>query len=535
MTGTRITLTIITLALTCGSLFASQLHQEDGIFPSHSTQYIRKQTRNASTDIDACFYNPAGLAFMKGEGLFINFSTQTVHKRREHTMSYHHIDVSIPTLGMNVRRETENPNAYTNRAKGGLGSGECYFAEVTAPANPDLYLAYKDNVRGHDYVVYLSLGLMQAAPDFTYPRGLAILDWGNMAMAEQINAVGDWLLLGSEYQRYTYESSKAIRTEYFIGMTAGFSMKIIDMLSAALGIRYIYYTGGQEIRIKGIEQRFSNVVVQTLYDGMNSDWHLHTTYQGHGAGIIIGANVRPHSIVNIGLRYEYYPPAELDKRTKKFMAPAKIEATGNLDLFKDGKNRSYYQGGSGSSRLIATYPQSLSLGVSVLAYRGLSIDAGFDLYFRSENKMEGGKEKLFETGYRIGAGAEYFIKEGVAISAGYSYNDPGLKKNNNTESDPLLRSHTIGAGLGIKVDDNMDVNLGFAYILLEDARVDEAKSAASQMEVLGSTIDVYSTSYTTKKFGEEMFLVGLGVSYRWDLKKKQKADVPMTLKKKKEE
>jgi len=65
------------------ALFASQLNQEDGIMPNQSAEYVRTQSRNASLDADAAFYNPAGTAFMKRKGLYVMFSSQTLYARKD--------------------------------------------------------------------------------------------------------------------------------------------------------------------------------------------------------------------------------------------------------------------------------------------------------------------------------------------------------------------------------------------------------------------------------------------------------------------
>jgi len=58
---------------------ATRLNQEEGIWPNHSADWVRTLNRFASTDVDAAFYNPAGLAFMKKKGLHIQFTSQTIH------------------------------------------------------------------------------------------------------------------------------------------------------------------------------------------------------------------------------------------------------------------------------------------------------------------------------------------------------------------------------------------------------------------------------------------------------------------------
>ena len=72
---------IILLAISIFStLFIAEIYAGSIDYLSNqSAEYIRTFSRNASTDADAVYYNPAGTALM-GEGLFIDISNQIVLK-----------------------------------------------------------------------------------------------------------------------------------------------------------------------------------------------------------------------------------------------------------------------------------------------------------------------------------------------------------------------------------------------------------------------------------------------------------------------
>jgi len=523
-------------------LLATELNQEDGIFPSHSAEYVRTLNRNASTDADASFYNPAGLAMMEKTGLYINFSNQTLYKKRTHTMDFYQLDISTNLLGImpiEISQPTENPGIYSNMARGGLNSDDSYYMEITAPAMPDLNLVYRGKNFGQDWAAYLSLGIMQAAPDVTFPRGLATVDWGNLTMGEQLNAVNNELLsllgLSSHFKSYTYETNVAVRTEYYIGGTAGLAYQVIDMLSTAVGFRYIYYTGRQTIKVTGVDESFSNSLTQTLFDGVKSDWDIDTEYTGHGYGIITGIDLRPINALNIGIRYEYYLPATVTKKTKSFLVSSLLEGSGQLDIFKDGTaNEEYdsgdgYAHGSGVSKLKVTYPQSLSAGISLQVLKSLRLETGGDVYFRNKVDLDG-IEDHYNLGYRVGGCVEYSVNDSIKVSTGYSYNDTGIKNSFRNEIDPLLDNHSIGLGTGIKINDRLEFNFGILYIYYVPATVYSRVEADATMD-LGEqisdllylsglipdgtvTMPVHSTSYIKKKLAEETFIISVGMTYR---------------------
>ncbi|MGC9364985.1 MAG: hypothetical protein ACP5FZ_10505, partial [Fidelibacterota bacterium] len=79
---------------------------------NQSAAYMRTLNRNASTDVDAVYYNPAGLTKLE-EGLHLSLSNQSIWQTKTVTNSY--------------------PN---------LNNDE-FVGDVSAPLFPNLYLAYK--------------------------------------------------------------------------------------------------------------------------------------------------------------------------------------------------------------------------------------------------------------------------------------------------------------------------------------------------------------------------------------------------------
>lgn len=508
-------------------LMATELNAEDGIFPWHSTEYIRTLNRNASIDADAAFYNPAGLAMMGKNGLYINFSNQTLHKKRTSTMDFYAINVAYETQNLwdgetgIIDTDNINPDFYTNLSRGGLDSNTDYFAELYTPAMPDLNIIYKAD----RWAAFISLGIMQAAPEFTFGRGLATVDWGTLAVPEQLAAVNGELLGAARCTSLTYETNMVVRTEYYVAGTLGAAYRIFDMLSASAGFRYIYYMGRQTIDMTGVEASFTTsfggAMSSELYDDMYNDWHIDTTYKGQSYGIILGTDFRPFKSLNVGVRYEYYLPAELKKKTKRFEVNPLLEQTGALDIFKDGSDNpdfndgAGYAHGNGTSTLKVTYPQSISLGVSYQLFKDLRVEAGGDIYFKSKVDLDGA-ENDFNTAYRVGGCVEYSVNDNMVASIGYSYNNTGIKNECRNEIDPLLLNHSIGTGVGITVNDRLSVNMGLCYIYYVTAKVDSTEYAVATMEdvTMAGDVTTESTSYITKELAETTFLVSFGATYR---------------------
>ena len=80
---------------------------------NQSIMFTRLQSRNASTDIDAVYFNPAGLTKL-GNGLFVSLNNQSISQTQTITSNY-------PFL-------SPSPKEYTGK--------------ISAPFYPGIYVAY---------------------------------------------------------------------------------------------------------------------------------------------------------------------------------------------------------------------------------------------------------------------------------------------------------------------------------------------------------------------------------------------------------
>ena len=103
-------LTFVATILITGSIFAGGLVTNS----NQSAMFTRLQNRNASTGIDAVYYNPAGLTKL-GDGFYASINNQTIGQTK--------------TVGNNY--------PYLN------GTPVDYVGKVSAPIYPGVYVAYK--------------------------------------------------------------------------------------------------------------------------------------------------------------------------------------------------------------------------------------------------------------------------------------------------------------------------------------------------------------------------------------------------------
>ena len=486
-----ITAACIVSILSCFSYsYASRLHQEDGVYTNHSAEFVRTLNRNASTDADAAFYNPAGLAFMKENGLYVAFTTQTFYAKKTHSMDYYAISVN------------NQPAAATQVSQSWFRDclPEKYDAELTAPVLPSFDVIWKKS----DWAAYFDVSVMQAATDMTFPQGLAVMDWGNLATKE----VGLYGTTGrlEEYNR----NALAIRNEMYIGFTLGGAYRILDWLSAGGGLRYINARGNMKIQMGDIRY----VMDEVLEYPEENRWDIDVDTVGHGFGIILGSHFKPGRVVpylknlDASLRAEYYLPMAMKKTTNSFLVPATLEASGSLDIFKDGspgKQMVYQSGSNGQSSLMVTYAPSLHLGLAYTLLERIKIESSAELYLRQLRDLDG-REDDYTYGYRFGTAVEYRVIPEIALSVGYLYNDFGIKPEKRNEADMLLRYHQIGGGMGLRVADRLDVNIGGFYIKYVPVTM-----YTTEQTSVGSD----ATHYMSKTFEEKRFSVAIGVTYRF--------------------
>lgn len=481
---------------------ATELHQEDGILTNHSTEYVRTLNRNTSTDPDAAFYNPAGLAFMSKDGLHISFSSQTYNVKKAHTLDFYAFRKDYPPVDGVF---ATNPPPHEQADFIGTMPDE-YGAELTAPVLPGIDVIWKQG----RWAAFFDLAVMQAALDMTYGDGLAVLDWGNLLLKETgLTNSTDKLIM---YSR----DATAVRNEMYIGITLGGAYEIMNWISAGGGLRVIHASGNMSVKIKEIDFVQSPSAGTYTLDDTFSDWDIDTDTEGFGYGFILSSHIRPGGLtsalkgLDATLRFEYYLPIELEKTTNSFVAPDVIEESGNLDIFKDGtanpgfNGNTGYKHGNGSKILKITYAPTLNFGLSYVLFDWIKLLSSGQISFRQMPDLDG-REKDYNMGFQVGAGVEFMVNKKVTLSTGYLYNNFGIKPEARTEADMLLDSHQVGAGGKFSIDENLDINVGAFYQYFVPATVYQVKYV---------NVSEPTWSYLKKDFKEARYSVSIGATYR---------------------
>ena len=463
---------------------SSFILSEEGPSPARSAEYIRTQSRNASTDADAIYYNPAGLVHLSTGGIYLIFNSVNGFTLKSNSINLRGTQGGSAFSGI----PTQTSNRYQAPAK--------YVSQLLTVMPTDLGFLFKAD----NWTVFAYVSSLYGQPGLKFSQGATTLDRLNVAYNTVMATLLSDQLLG------IYGHSRFEREEFHIGATAGGAYAITNMFSAALAVRYINIQATTKMTQFPFGAFFVNTPNAMQYQVPTS---ISTSLSGNGAGIIAGFDIKPADFVNIGTRLEYYLPMLLAKKTNKFFTNPVLAQTGDLNLFCDSiwplvVNDRLNPNGLGnilnvflmdpknrkniSNVYKATYPPSLSLGVSFRVIRNLRLDTSADLTFPRFRDLDGREKDWNYVGYRVGEALDWDANNWITASIGYSYHNYGLKTSKLSEYDDLLSSHTAGMGCTMKPVEYISITLAGSYSYFTALR-------NSNSQVISSTIQGNTFSY----------------------------------------
>lgn len=479
---------------------------------NQSAAWVRTMVRDASTDIDAVYYNPAGLIRLN-DGFHFSLNSQTLFQNKDVTESYTFL---IP-----------NPKKF--------------HGEVTAPVFPGVYAAWKKN----KLAVSFGFNPVGGGGGAEYKAGLPSFEsslsdlvpvlQGALAPLDAgfSQAQPDGYGFNPNFSNITGYSADIYfkGTSVYFGYQLGVSYKINDMIGVFAGGRlvtakntykgHIYdaqiqasptvppvpvynvppgsYTPGDYLRaISGAvglsaEQAGALNGYAGLLDAATSDVEVDAEETGMGFTPVLGANISIGENLNIGLKYEF--KTTLDVKQK-------------VNDGKDG-NGMFVE----DSTVHSDMPAYLSVGAEYQVLPKLSASAGFHYYL---DKGANFGKTLDATGepvsndqvidnntYEIGLGLEYDITEKLLVSGGYLFAQSGVSEDYQSDLSFDLSSNTIGIGLRYKFTENLSVNLGGAYTMYRDGE----KTYPHTIEQAGLELEI------TDSYHMDNIFFGIGVDF----------------------
>ncbi len=483
----------------CSTMFAGGLLTNT----NQSASWVRMPSQDASTGIEAVYFNPAGVMKLSN-GFHISVSNQYISQKKE----------------------VENYYAGPGDAYGLNQS--MYRGKVSAPLFPGIYAVYKMDRLAFSF----GFNPIGGGGGATFDKGLPSFEMSPSDLVPSLASTGV-----SGYRLDTYFEG----TSVFFGYQAGISFKINDMISVFGGARYVtarntysgylknievnnFMGGGTWTRADAVLQGLANlaavpagqlgqlvtaggggltfdqavsfgylsaeqrdaltaglqqfgvnpagftiaqaegafnqvVATYTAKAQLLGDQEADVEQTGTGITPVIGVDISPNDRLNIGIKYEFATKIELTNNTAKdFTTGFTAEGT-KVTMFPDGqKTRS-------------DMPAMLSAGLSYKVSEKLRATLGghyyFDLKANYGKTMDGeivANEKVIDHNYyELAGGLEYSLSQKLLVSAGYLLAHTGVNTNYQSDLNYSLSSSTTGIGAKYTLNDMIGINLGVGY------------------------------------------------------------------------
>jgi long-chain fatty acid transport protein len=409
--------------------------------------FDRMMARGATFDIDAAYSNPAGLAW--GHDGF--------------------------QLSLNFQKPWQNRDITFNDTK--------YEGKASAPIVPALFASYKQD----RWALSTMIGIVGSGGFVEYKQGVPMFNVLLSSMLASNGITPDQYKLDSEMKG----------KQYIYGGQINFTYKLIDCLSAAVGIRANYYDGYYRGHVKATDHPQLGEVAKLLLDVDQKGW---------GFTPLVSVNYHQGPLT-LTARYEF--------RTK-------VNPKNDTNILDAGL------GAATVAALMAADPQGAQaklaglqqqLGTYTAPYQDgartrydmpalLSVAAGYEFtpklratleyhFFDDKNaKMANDRqEELTHGTHEILAGVEYDINDKFTVSCGGQRTDYGLSDNYQQNTSFACDSYSVGLGGAWNINEKVRLNAGFFTSIYSDYD----KQAA----------------YGKETYSRTNYVVGLGVDYKF--------------------
>lgn len=391
--------------------------------------FLRMLARGASIDIDGVYSNPAGLAFLPSDGLYLSLNGQSAYQTRN-------IDATFPFFPEDGHRRY-------------------YKGKASAPFVPSFQAAYKKG----DWTVSGSFAIVGGGGKASFDNGLGMFDsmiMGQLATSSDLKNLQQMTGAGAVSDLYTLNSAMD-GSQMIYGVQLGLSYKVNDWLGVFAGGRMNYFSGGYEGFLTATGKNNVPVVGGKELAGIELDCEQ----TGWGITPILGADVKLGKW-NIGLKYEFMTSLNLENKTKK----AEVRQSGNV--LPDGASHPLadYKDGVNTPNDI---PALLTAAVGYEILPTLRATVEYHHFFDKAAGMANDKQKALKHGtHEFLAGAEWDITKQLTISGGYQRTDYGLADDFQNDISFSCDSYSLGFGAAVKMTKHLTMNVAYFWTNYSD-------------------------------------------------------------------
>lgn len=397
-------LSYVTFLMLCYTLIA--VPPARALNKSQSAEYLRTLSRNATTEVDATFYNPAGLAFMEKEGFHLALSNYVIFQQK--TIQ----DQSDLLVG--------------------LGFDAPYESTAQSLVYPGIHAAY----RFSDWALYFNFLPTGGGGGGSYTNGLPVFDTMILSAASDLAGMSpssyarDMLFKGSSFN---------------LGTSIGAAYKLHEMVSVSVGYRLTYALRSYQGHVKSLAVGIGETTLTGAeLPEMLSDATIEVSANGIGHSVIFGVHIQPTDNLNIGLHTEISGALELENETT-FAGNPSLESLFSSTDFADGKK---------------TDPRESPFIMAGIDYQLTSDLLATTSVFIALNSISGATAygEMIDSIF-VSAGLEYTLNDLLKIGAGYAHGTPFRVQR--TDLDSSLPHNYVSAGVSMAIFDNWHLNTGF--------------------------------------------------------------------------
>jgi hypothetical protein len=409
---------------------------------NQSAEWCKTLNRNASTDPDATYFNPAGTAFMR-QGVYTSLNDQVIYQPIKV------VSGRSAALGLSRRSYPGEEHAwYSLNGYLALKYGRLALSGCGLGFGSDGERVFKQGLQ--------ELDVLAGAP---YGYGGAVNGL--------FNASGAPGPVGSPTSLAVSEFSGSYSI-YAVQANAAYEV-IKDVLAVSLGIRFYLGEAVYDARLlaPGPGAGYGG------YIPGGSD--MHSRRQGFSQGVVAGVSARPVEGLILGFKGEWNAPFRLDAKTHDDLVFMLVDS-----------------GFKNNHRWEEQLPAVAAFGASY-ATAGVRTSLSFAYFFNQFAHMRG-REKHYTGGVDAGIGLDYtFDRVPLDVGTGFLWRSSGAGPGARSQLDDALDSFSVSIGFTLTIAGTTQLTVAEVFSYFIPANVN--KGALNVLRFIPAR--VYRQGYTT--------------------------------------
>ncbi|MBT6433852.1 MAG: hypothetical protein HOK97_08295 [Deltaproteobacteria bacterium] len=413
-------LIVVSVLLACSfdAYAAGKINRYSGL----SAEYSRSLHRYAATELDAAYYNPAGLVFGR-EGFGLKLLNQSTVLKSRFTIT----DPEALALVGHDGDLKYNP--------------EEIAYDVVIPS-PMMMASYNTG----DFAFHMTTGILAGgviALEGNHPILLEntkyVLDNINAIVEEQTGAP-------NFYKDVDFDKSELAAGTYYGGLMLGTTYKAADWVSVALSGKIIYAWGKiglkTDFQVEHVDFGWGDAADGTEMIEVDAD------QRGYGFSGLLSVHLRPLDNLDIAFKYETLTKIEMTTTPT-------IDTAG---IITGEPTRS-------------DIPAQFTTGVNYHILPELSVQLSFAWFFNSQAEIGEllgyDPSSQLKDGWETGVGVEYQLNEDLLLSAGYLHLHSGYRQDTRAGNRFSMPGHFIALGGAYQATQDLRLVMGFMAMLDE--------------------------------------------------------------------